>query len=44
MDIRVKQISRRLDWRTLYRFGFYHYGPYRVFRIGKLCIFLWEIK
>ena len=44
MDYRIRTLGNRFDWRTLYRFGFYHYGAHRVFRIGKLCITLWRIS
>ena len=43
MDIRVRTLRWRCDWRTLYRFGFYHYGANRVLRVGKLCVTLWRL-
>lgn len=44
MDIRIRTLWWRFDWRELHRFGLYHYGANRVFRIGKLCVTLWRIK
>lgn len=43
-DFRVKQLGRFFDWRTLSRFGFYHYGVHRVLRVHKLCVFLWRLS
>lgn len=43
-DYVLRRLTSRLDWRVKYRLGFYQHGCTRVFRIGKLCIHLWEAE
>lgn len=41
MDFKQRDL---FDWRVKWRFGFAVFGCTRVLRIGKLCIFLWEVR
>jgi hypothetical protein len=44
MDIRRRGQWGPFDWRTKWRLGFYHYGVWRYFRIGKLGVQLWRLS